>query len=67
MGYTPPFTLTEEMLEYVSDIMEVLGQISNVNDLDKLPRLRRAGRIRSVHSRMKELIFIEFFLALIWA
>jgi Fic family protein len=52
VGYIPPFSITEEMLGTVSDIMEALGQISGVNDLDKLPRLRRAGRIRSVHSSL---------------
>ena len=52
MGYIPPFSLNDEMLEYVTDIAEMLGRISNVGALDKLPKLRRAGRIKSIHSSL---------------
>lgn len=50
--YTPPYEITEEMLEFVSEIMENLGKLSSVNDLEKLPRLRRANRIKSIHSSL---------------
>ena len=50
--YTPPYGRTEEMLEFVSEIMENLGKLSSVNDLEKLPRLRRANRIKSIHSSL---------------
>jgi len=50
--YKPPYDITEEMLELVSDIMESLGRLSNVNDLAKLPKLRRANRIKSIHSSL---------------
>lgn len=50
--YTPPYEITEEMLELVSEIMENLGKLSSVNDLEKLPRLRRANRIKSIHSSL---------------
>ena len=52
MKYTPPYEVTEEMLELVSEIMEAIGGISKLDNLSKLPRLRRAGRIRSVHSSL---------------
>ena len=52
MGYTPPFELNDEMLEGVTEIVEMLGRISNVGALDKLPKLRRAGRIKSIHSSL---------------
>jgi len=52
MEYVPPFNLTDEMLESVTEIVEMLGRISNVGALDKLPRLRRAGRIKSIHSSL---------------
>jgi len=52
MGYTPPFNLNDEMLESVTAIVELLGRISNVGALDKLPKLRRAGRIKSIHSSL---------------
>lgn len=51
-NYIPPFDLTEEMLELVSNIMEYLGQIAGVESLDKLPRLRRSNRIKSIHSSL---------------
>ena len=50
--YIPPFDITEDMLSLTSDIMELLGQISGVNNLDKLPRLRRVNRIKSIHSSL---------------
>lgn len=51
-NYTPPYNTTDEMLELVSEIMECLGQLSAVNDLAKLPKLRRANRIKSIHSSL---------------
>lgn len=51
-NYTPPYNTTEEMLSLVSEIMESLGQLSSVNDLAKLPKLRRANRIKSIHSSL---------------
>lgn len=50
--YIPPYEITEEMLALVSDIMENLGKLSGVNELEKLPRLRRVSRIKSIHSSL---------------
>lgn len=50
--YVPSYEITDEMLELVSEIMESLGQLHNVSDLEKLPRLRRVSRIRSIHSSL---------------
>jgi len=52
MGYIPPFDLTEEMMQLVSEISELIGSIRNANELERFPRLRRAGRIRSIHSSL---------------
>jgi len=52
MGYTPPYNLNDEMLESIASIVELLGRISNAGALDKLPKLRRAGRIKSIHSSL---------------
>jgi len=52
VSYTPPYTVTEEMLELATQITETIGGISSVDNLSKLPRLRRAGRIRSIHSSL---------------
>lgn len=50
--YVPPYEITDEMLRLISDIMENLGRLSGVNDLEKLPRLRRVNRIKSIHSSL---------------
>ena len=47
--YVPPYEITDEMLRLISDIMENLGRLSGVNELEKLPRLRRVNRIKSIH------------------
>lgn len=52
MENKPPFNISEEMLEYVAEIAEAIGGIKNVDSLDKLPRLRKAGRIKSIHSSL---------------
>ena len=50
--YIPPYDITEEMLGLTSEIMELLGELKNVNDLEKLPRLRRVNRIKSIQSSL---------------
>lgn len=50
--YIPPYDITEEMLERTSEIMESLGRLNNVSDLEKLPRLRRVNRIKSIQSSL---------------
>ncbi len=50
--YTPPYEITDEMLELVAQIMENLGKLNGVNELEKLPRLRRVSRIKSIHSSL---------------
>jgi len=52
MNNTPPFNLTEEMLNLVAGISEMLGSIKNIADLNKLPRLRKIGRIHSIQSSL---------------
>jgi Fic family protein len=52
MGYTPPFSLTDEMMQLVQEISKILGRIENIEDLNKFPRLRRIVRIRSIHSSL---------------
>ena len=50
--YIPPYDITDEMLELVSEITEDLGKLSSMNDLERLPRLRRVNRIRSIQSSL---------------
>lgn len=50
--YIPPYEITDEMLELVSEIMENLGKLSGMNELKKLPRLRKVNRIKSIYSSL---------------
>jgi len=51
-NYIPPYDITEEMLTLTAEIMELLGELKNVSELEKLPRLRRVSRIKSIHSSL---------------
>lgn len=51
-NYIPPFDLTSEIFEISSEIMENLGKLSDINDLEKLPRLRKISRLKSIHSSL---------------
>jgi len=50
--YVPPFTITNKMLEYISNIMEKIGQLNHFHNLDKMPFLRRNNRIMSIHASL---------------
>ena len=51
--YKLPFTITNEILAYVSSISEKVGRISAISNLESKPHLRRNNRIRSIHSLLK--------------
>lgn len=50
--YTPPFSITNKMLDLVATIMEKIGRLDNYNSLNKMPMLRRNNRINSIHSSL---------------
>lgn len=50
--YIPPYTITNKMLDYVSDIMEKVGKLNNYYNLEKMPVLRKNNRIQSIHSSL---------------
>lgn len=50
--YSPPFSITNEMVSLVSDISDKLGQINNYKDFESKPHLRRNNRIKSIHSSL---------------
>ena len=52
-SYVPPYTISNRMLELVSDISEKVGKISSHKELESKPHLRRNNRIRSIHSSLK--------------
>lgn len=51
--YKPPFTITNEILSYVSSISEKIGCITAISNLEAKPHLRKNNRIKSVHSSLK--------------
>ena len=52
-NYVPPYTISNKMIELVSDISEKIGKISSHKELESKPHLRRNNRIRSIHSSLK--------------
>lgn len=52
-NYTPPFTITNEILSYVSSISEKIGRITATSNLDAKPHLRKNNRIQSIHASLK--------------
>ena len=52
-SYTPPYTISEKMLEQVSSISEKVGRITSHGELESKPHLRRNNRIRSIHSSLR--------------
>lgn len=51
-NYKPPFDITNRMFELAAEIMENLGKLSNVDELEKLPRLRKVSQVKSIHSSL---------------
>lgn len=51
--YKPPFTITNEILSYVSTISEKVGRITATANLESKPHLRRNNRIKSIHSSLR--------------
>ena len=52
-NHKPPFTITNEILSYVSSISEKLGRITATINLEAKPHLRKKKRIKSIHSSHK--------------
>ena len=48
----PPYTITDKMLNYTSNIMKKIGEANYFESLNRYPELRRKSRIRSIHSSL---------------
>ena len=48
----PPYTLTDKMINLVSEIMLKIGQANYFEKLNKFPELRRKTRIKSIYSSL---------------
>lgn len=51
-NYTPPFTMTEEIMNMVIEIGELVGQIDAHNNLSANLTLRRENRIKTIYSSL---------------
>ena len=50
--YSPPFSITNQMLSLVAEIAEKTGRITSYRSFETKPYLRRNNRIRSIHSSL---------------
>ena len=48
----PPYTITNKILNYVSDIMKKMGEANYFESLNRYPELRGKSRIKSIHSSL---------------
>ena len=47
-----PFEITNQMIDYVVEIAELVGKLSAVSSLSTNPMLRRSNRIRTIHGSL---------------
>lgn len=50
--YKPPYQITDKALKLVSLISEKISRITEHNNLDSKPRLRKNNKIKSIHSSL---------------
>ena len=50
--YQPPVNLTAPMLDWVAQISELVGRLSELGDSHLTPRLRRGNRIRTIQASL---------------
>lgn len=48
----PPFEITNQMIDYVAEIAELVGKLSAISSLSANPTLRRNNRIRTIHGSL---------------
>ena len=48
----PPFEITNQIIDYVAEIAELIGRLNAAHLLSTNPTLRRANRIRTIHGSL---------------
>lgn len=48
----PPFEITNQIIDYVAEIAELVGKLTSTNQLSANPTLRRSNRIRTIHGSL---------------
>ncbi|MCK5312221.1 MAG: Fic family protein [Desulfobacteraceae bacterium] len=51
-SYTPPYTITAEIVRMISEISEIIGRLSIEGSVNHVPQLRRSNRIRTIHASL---------------
>lgn len=51
-GYIPPYTITDKIVNLISEITERLTRFTFNNKMNHNPRLRRDNRIRTIHASL---------------
>lgn len=51
-GYFPPYTLTDKIVNYVSNIIEIITKISINQSITNNLKLRKDNRIRTIHASL---------------
>ena len=52
-GYTPPYTISDKIVNLISDISEILTELTIDNKMSPNPRLRRDVYKRQINGRVK--------------
>lgn len=52
IGYTPPYTITDKIVNLISEITEIITKITINDQMSNNPRLRRDSRIRTIHASL---------------
>ena len=59
-NYIPPFEITNEMLDRVASIMEKIGKLGDISNLDKTPYLRKQKKISPNLDRVFPVIYNRY-------
>lgn len=51
-GYVPPYTITDNIINLIAEISELVGSISVSSNMNSNPKLRRDNRIRAIHASL---------------
>ena len=51
-GYTPPYTISDKIVNLISDISEILTELTIDNKMSPNPRLRRDNRVKTIHASL---------------
>ncbi len=50
--YSPPFSITSEMVKIISKISERIGRLSIEDSVSTFPQLRRSNRLKTIHASL---------------